>query len=82
MLQGRYGDTTKSPYVEALLHIPRLGIKSDISFLVDTGADYSVLMPADRERMGINLQSGGFQRAKVKWCVNNSGGDLLPLRDG
>ena len=20
--------------------------------------------------------------AKVKWCVNNSGGDLLPLRDG
>ena len=25
---------------------------------------------------------GEFSRAKVKWCVNNSGGDLLPLRDG
>ncbi len=62
MLQGRYGDTTNAPYVEARLHIPRLGIVSDISFLVDTGADTTMLMPADRKRIGINLQSAGFQK--------------------
>lgn len=31
--------------------IPRLGLTHDISFLVDTGAQTTVLMPADAERM-------------------------------
>lgn len=54
MLRGRFGDTSGRPYLEGRLYIPRLSLWSDISFLVDTGADSTVLMPADGARMGID----------------------------
>ena len=55
MLRGRYGDTTGRPYIEGRLVFPRLRLASDISFLVDTGADASVLLVADALRMGIDF---------------------------
>lgn len=54
MLKGRYGDTTGRPYIEGRLSIPRLGLRGDISFIVDTGADKSVLMPLDANRLGVD----------------------------
>ncbi len=52
MLRGRFGDTTGRPYIEGRLILPTQGLNSDLSFLVDTGADSSMLMPADALRMG------------------------------
>jgi len=54
MLSGRFGNTTGRPYLEALVILPRLKIESGVSFLVDTGADQTVLMPVDAIKMGIN----------------------------
>lgn len=54
MLEGRFGDTTGRPYIEGRLILPGQGLNSDISFLVDTGADRSILMPADALRMGLD----------------------------
>lgn len=53
MLRGRFGDTTGRPYIEGRLILPRLSISGDISFLVDTGADTSVLVPADALRLSV-----------------------------
>jgi predicted aspartyl protease len=57
MFSGRFGNTSRRPYVEALVIIPRLDITSGVSFLVDTGADQTVLMPTDAVRMGIKYRS-------------------------
>jgi hypothetical protein len=52
---GRYGDTSGRPYLEGRLILPRLGIRGDISFLVDTGADASLLSPLDAQRLGVDF---------------------------
>ena len=57
MLQGRFGNTTGAPYLECRISFPRLGIRGLVSFLVDTGADASVLMPADTKKLGIDFRS-------------------------
>ena len=54
MLRGRFGDTSGRPYLEGRLLLLRLSIQGDISFLVDTGADKSVLMPIDANRLGVD----------------------------
>ena len=54
MLHGRYGDTSGRPYLEGRLFLPRLGIQGDISFLVDTGADRTLLMVDDAQLLGID----------------------------
>ena len=40
--------------------LPRLGKKGNVSFIFDTGADTSLLMPLDGQRMGIDY--GRFQK--------------------
>ena len=57
MILGRFGNTTGRPYVNGRLLLPRLNLSSNLSFLVDTGADVSTLMPADGLTMGINYQA-------------------------
>jgi hypothetical protein len=54
---GRFGDTTRRPYIEGRLFLPRLGIRADLSFLVDTGADGVFIMPGDALRMGVDYTS-------------------------
>ena len=54
MIRGRYGGTSRRPYVEGRLLIPRLNLFGDISFLVDTGADNTLLMPVDAKRIGLD----------------------------
>ena len=57
MIQGRFGNTTGRPYVNGRLLLPRLKLSANLSFLVDTGADLSTLMPADGIKMGIDYQT-------------------------
>lgn len=57
MIQGRFGNTTGRPYVNGRLLLPRLKLSTNLSFLVDTGADVSALMPTDGIKMGINYQT-------------------------
>src|SRR5947209_7279791 len=40
--------------MEGRVIIPRLGIAADVSFLVDTGADSSLIAPADGDEMGLS----------------------------
>jgi hypothetical protein len=56
---GRFGNTTGRPYVNGRLLLPRLNLSSNLSFLVDTGADVSTLMPTDGLKMNINYQTLG-----------------------
>jgi hypothetical protein len=53
-LRGRFGDTSGRPFLEGRLVLPRLNITTDVSFLVDAGADQCVLMPADGIRSGVD----------------------------
>jgi len=55
MINGRFGDTSGRPFFEGRLYLPRLNISGDVSFLLDTGADSSMLMPGDTKRLGITF---------------------------
>jgi len=57
MFSGRFGNTIERPYLEALVFLPRLNLSGGVSFLVDTGADQSVLMPTDALRLGVKYGS-------------------------
>jgi hypothetical protein len=56
LLNGRFGDRSRRPYVQAMLFVPRLDIKAKVSFLVDTGGGSSVLAAGDGLRMGIDFR--------------------------
>ena len=40
--------------MEGHVLLPRLGKRGNVSFIFDTGADTSLLMPLDAQRMGID----------------------------
>lgn len=63
MLHGRFGESSGRPYVSARVFIPRLELAGNVSFIFDTGADSSVLMPADASTLGVDydLLSNPFQ---------------------
>jgi hypothetical protein len=73
MLRGRFGNTSGRPYLEGRLIIPRLAITADISFLVDTGADRSLLMPLDSERLGIDTSEldGDLESTGIGGAIHN-----------
>lgn len=56
MIRGRFGDSSSAPYVAALIAIPDVA-RRNTSFLFDTGADTTVLMPMDYLVMGLNYAS-------------------------
>ena len=55
MLEGRFGDTSGRPYIEGRVYFPRFDLEGDVSFLVDTGADASLLNPVDVVRIGVDV---------------------------
>lgn len=63
MISGRFGDTTGRPYIEARVVFPRLKVaikvpppgEADVSFLADTGADVTSIMPVDWHRFAVRL---------------------------
>jgi len=75
MIYGRFGDTSGRPYVEARLVIPSLGIATNISFLVDTGADTTVLMPMDAAKAGLDYSQ--LTRTSVSIGVGGEANNFL-----
>jgi hypothetical protein len=57
MLEGRFGNTSGAPYMEARVSLPRLRLWGLVSFLVDTGADGTVLMPAESRALAIDFEA-------------------------
>src|SRR3954452_24025110 len=55
MILGRFGNTSGRPYLAAYIVIPGLNVSGSVSFLVDTGADGTVLMPTDSIRLGVDF---------------------------
>ena len=55
MLIGRFGSTTARPYVEGcvIINIGGTNYVADVSFLIDTGADSTMVGPSDFARFGI-----------------------------
>jgi hypothetical protein len=56
MLRGRFSRATGRPFIDGHLFLPRLDIHGNISFCIDTGADRSLLLPTDGERLGIEFE--------------------------
>ncbi len=56
MIIGRF-DEYGRPFIRGRLFIPRLGIDSEIDFLLDTGADVTCLHPGDLRliRIGVDF---------------------------
>lgn len=56
MIRGAFRDETgrRRPFVTALLSIPALQSSGDVAFLVDTGADATLLGPRDTANLRIN----------------------------
>lgn len=44
-----------APYIQAAVYLPRLGVRGLVHFLVDTGADKTILHPADIDALRIDL---------------------------
>ena len=70
MLRGRFGDTSGRPYMEGHVLLPRLGKNGNVSFIFDTGADTSLLMPLDGQRMGIDY--GRFQKEETSLGIGGT----------
>lgn len=51
MLRGRFGDTTGRPFLEGHVQLTRLRVDFNISFLIDTGADRTIITPMEWMRM-------------------------------
>ena len=79
MLKGLFRSETGAPIVEGHVAFPRLDRRGVVFFLVDTGADGTVLMPGDCDKLkidygtlvnpttsqGIGGSSGGFTERAV-----------------
>src|SRR5438093_12370319 len=51
----RHDGARSRPFVSALLAIPSLQLSADTAFLVDTGADATLLAPRDAALMGVDV---------------------------
>ena len=77
MISGRFGDTSGRPYVEARVLFPRLKMmiavpppgEADVSFLMDTGADLTTIMPTDWLRFSL-----GYERLVKPFTIYGVGG--------
>jgi hypothetical protein len=89
VLNGRFGNTSHRPYLEGYIVFPRLGCAEVLSFLVDTGADHTCIMPGDAASLGIERSqledpligrgAGGPFRSFLEeaWLVFADGTDLV-----
>src|SRR5262245_10289854 len=55
MLNGWFEGASDAPFLEGRVSFPRPRIRSRISFLADTGADGTVIMPSDSQSLGIDF---------------------------
>ena len=60
MIRGYFSppDQRRRPFVSATLQLPNTGDRElAVEFLVETGADRTLLAPLDASRLGIELQT-------------------------
>lgn len=55
MIQGRF-DHQGRPCVQGWLILPRLNIQGEVEFLVDTGADSTIIHPLDGQKLGVPFE--------------------------
>lgn len=65
MIKGRFETFTRRPIIDCYIHIPSLGVGGPVPFLMDTGADCSVLMPADAERLKVDRSKLNYSRTST-----------------
>ena len=53
--------------MEGHVLLPRLGKRGNVSFIFDTGADTSLLMPLDGQRMGVDYEA--FEEEGVSFGI-------------
>ncbi len=64
MIKGSFDNG--SPFIEGLLVFPGLNVQGTISFLLDTGADESCVMPTDGRRLGIDYSSLTGRKVSIR----------------
>jgi hypothetical protein len=70
-LKGRFDERTGAPTLDALLVLPRLDVAAGLTFLLDTGADRTVLTAADFGDTGISSS-----RLQYPVSAHSTGGSL------
>ena len=65
MLRGSFEAITGGPFIQGSVALPGIARVTEISFLVDTGADTTMLLPQDSGGMGIDfdLLPGRIERS-------------------
>lgn len=56
MLEGRFARGSGAPYIQAHVSFPRLRLGGVLWFLIDTGADATLLMPADSRKLRVDFR--------------------------
>ena len=79
MLIGRYCDRGR-PWLAAVVEITELKVTAFVDFLVDTGADVSMIGPADCHRLGLEplVYPGAPQVRQSPEPVTGIGGEVYP----
>lgn len=79
MLIGRYCDRGR-PWLAAVVEITALKVTAFVDFLVDTGADVSMIGPADCHRLGLEplLYAGAPHVRQASEPVTGIGGEAYP----
>lgn len=74
MLVGRFGDTSGRPYFSAHVSIPLLSSKGEVSFVFDTGADRTVLMPTGGMALSVDYAKLSHEAALSRILKTKSSG--------
>lgn len=54
MLEGEFSPASGSPFIFGDVWVPRFNLTGGVHFCLDTGTDYTTLMPRDASSMGID----------------------------
>ena len=85
MLIGRFREYDR-PYLSAYISLSHPDWEGTVNFLVDTGADESVLSPRDAREIGVSFETLGNPNLSVGGLCGTAGAFKLPaelsFRDG
>jgi hypothetical protein len=77
MLRGRFGDTSGRPYMAARVGLFSTGRFAEVSFLFDTGADITLLMPMDSSALGVDFTASSHVRVPLNGVGGAAWGVVL-----